>query len=275
MGNINAPTIEYYESFANEMQGKFRRVSQLTTHRPSSGDYHEEIIRNILRNFLSKRFSVKTGFIFGEQGVSSQIDIMIVDENEPMAYIFQEGDFAIVMPKAVVATIEVKTDINLTQFNECITKIAQVKEALEFPTSITSILFSFDGGTNSSTTLGNWLSSSVCQQYKDKKQLAPNMIMFFSKEVMLLPYSDAPGHSPSPGKYKKIVKNGENSNLQASHLSIMLALIVNSCISKNFRDTHYFPTEQADKLIREEQIQESQESFHLGEGLIPNSTSTG
>jgi hypothetical protein len=269
MGNINAPATEYYESFANEMLSKLRRVSQLITHRPSAGNYHEEILRNILRNFLSKRFSVKTGFIFGEENVSSQIDIMIIDENEPMAYIFQEGDFAIVMPKAVVATIEVKTNIYAQQFDESVDKIAQIKQLFEFPTSVACILFSFDGGTNQNTTLSKWLSSDICKKYKDKKQLSPDSILFFSNKLMLLPVGDAPNHSPSPGKYKKIISiNGEDDNLQAAHLSILLAQIINSCIGKNFRDSHRFPTEQADKLISQDKIKESEEKFYFGEGLV-------
>src|SRR3989338_2723259 len=129
MANINAPQIEYFESFANEITSKFRRLQNLVDHPTASGDYHEEILRTVLRNFLSKRFSVKKGFIYaGPEKVSKQIDLLVVDENSPAAYIFQEGDFAIVMPEAVVAVMEIKTTLNAPDFDFSIQNIASAKQ---------------------------------------------------------------------------------------------------------------------------------------------------
>src|SRR3989338_6665288 len=124
MANINAPRIEYFESFANEILSKFRRLQSIVGHPTTSGDYHEEIIRTVLRNFLSKRFSVKKGFIYASQDkVSKQIDLIVIDENSPAAYIFQEGDFAIVIPQAVVAVMEVKTTLNAPNFDQALENI--------------------------------------------------------------------------------------------------------------------------------------------------------
>jgi hypothetical protein len=91
----------YYDSFAKEIISKFQRVRSLVSHNPTNGEYHEEILKVVLKNFLSKRFSVKTGFVYkNEFEVSNQVDIMIVDEYRVSAYIYQEGDFAIVRPSA-------------------------------------------------------------------------------------------------------------------------------------------------------------------------------
>ncbi|QQR52000.1 hypothetical protein IPG36_05360 [bacterium] len=92
MANIKSAEISYYDSFAAEMMGKFQRLAKLVNHGGINGDYHEEILRTVLRNFLSKRYSVKTGFIYQDsEHVSKQVDILIIDENVPAAYIFQEG----------------------------------------------------------------------------------------------------------------------------------------------------------------------------------------
>jgi len=53
----------YYSSFSSELLAKFRRVGHLVAHNSTTGTYHEEILRSVLRNFLPKRFSVKTGLV--------------------------------------------------------------------------------------------------------------------------------------------------------------------------------------------------------------------
>ena len=276
MGNITAPSIEYYKSFADEMQGKFRRVNQLTPHGPSIGNYHEEIVRSVLRNFLSKRFSVITGFIYGEEGkVSSQIDILIVDENSPIGYVFQEGDFAIVMPEAVAAVVEVKSTIDCDTFDESIDKIATVKSFNKFPSSITGIIFSFDGGTKNDKTIASWLTSKTCKKFKDKKELAPDTIMFFMKEVMLLPHSEIPNQAPPLGIYKRLTSLTKNGDIKAAQLSILLALIVNACIRKDTSGViHRFPVVQANRLFQAEEVDVTSTKFSIGEGIVNGQKNT-
>jgi hypothetical protein len=100
----------YYSPFAAELLAKFRRVGNLVSHNATTGHYREEILCSVLRNFLSKRYSVKTGFIYkNEAEVSRQIDVLVVDEDIATAYLYQEGDLAIVRPRSVVGAIEVKT----------------------------------------------------------------------------------------------------------------------------------------------------------------------
>jgi len=120
-GSVNT----YFDSFAAELSAKFRRIGHLVANTGATGDYHEEILRVVLRNFLSRRFSVKTGFVYrDEDAVSNQIDIMIVDEYDGTAYIHQEGDFAIVRPRSVVAVIEVKTILDRQRFDQAVANVA-------------------------------------------------------------------------------------------------------------------------------------------------------
>ena len=112
---------QYFDSFAEELLAKFRRVGHLVSHNPTSGDYHEEILRVVLRNFVSKRYSVKTGFVYeNDTEVSNQVDVLVVDKYHASAYIYQEGDFAIVRPHATVAAIEIKTVLSATEFDKAL-----------------------------------------------------------------------------------------------------------------------------------------------------------
>ena len=61
----NSINQKYFESFANELAGKFRRINHLTTNaRVAIGNYHEEILKVAIKNFLSDRYTVKTGYIY-------------------------------------------------------------------------------------------------------------------------------------------------------------------------------------------------------------------
>jgi len=102
----------FYLSIANELSAKLRRVAAFVDHGPSIGSYHEEALKTVLRSILPERFGLRTGFAFSAKlGASQQGDILVIDENHPGAYHFREGEFAVVLPDAIVAVIEVKTKL--------------------------------------------------------------------------------------------------------------------------------------------------------------------
>lgn len=250
MANNNAPKIEYFESFAEEIASKFGRLKHLVEkHNPTQGDYHEEILRTVLRNFLSKRFSVKKGFIYagpGENQVSKQIDLIIVDENSPIAYIFQEGDFAIVTPEAVVAVMEVKTTLNRSKdFIESIENISRAKSLMEFagkyPANLTGIVFAYNG-VPGDKKIDNWLKNQKLAKFQGKEVMTPEAIMFFSarrSDNGLLVRGNQEMRIEHGGKYyypliggKTEIKQGMDS--QAARLSFILYMIQMACEHKEF-----------------------------------------
>lgn len=104
--------IDLFKSLAAEMVAKYKRLNYFTNHPGSIGTYHETLLKSTLRQFLPKRYSLKTGFVYIDGQVSNQIDILIIDELEPTSYYFQEEDLVVVHPDAVVSAIEVKTTLN-------------------------------------------------------------------------------------------------------------------------------------------------------------------
>ncbi|MDO8487551.1 MAG: hypothetical protein Q7S45_04605 [Candidatus Curtissbacteria bacterium] len=271
MANINAPKVEYFESFAQEVQSKFRRIKELTANKVASGDYHEEVIRTILRNFLTKRFSVKTGFIFrNDQEVSNQIDIIVIDESSPAAYLFQEGDFAIVLPEAVIAVIEVKTSLKAGDFDQAIRNVASVKA---LSTTIKGIVFGYDGTSPLNKNLHNWFTREAAAELKGKESLGPDAIFFFDAGSLLMRF-DEEGRPAVGGLYYKRLYRDESGERGASdtgwQLSIILAIILGACEGADFRKTHYFSDTIADKLIQMEGASASLDRFSFGDGLSAN-----
>ena len=270
MANINAPKIEYFESFANEITNKFRRLQSLTRHSTASGDYHEEILRVVLRNFLSKRFSVKKGFVYAGSGkVSKQVDIIIVDENCPAAYIFQEGDFAVILPQAVVAIIEVKTSLDASKFDQAIENISSVKSLMEFPANLTGIVFGFDGTKPTDKILNNWFKRPIPSSFKNKEVTTPDAIMFFSNNTLLVRCNDNVKIGPDGRYYHRLCGSNEQSfqiDGIAFQMSAILAMIINACEQKEFTQSHYFSDRQGSQLMQAERGDLSLERFSFGEG---------
>ena len=275
MGNINAPSVDYFESFASEIESKFQRIKNLVTHRASSGDYHEEIIRTILRTFLTKRYSVKKGFIYaGEGNVSNQLDILIIDENSPAAYLFQEEDFAIVIPSSVVAFMEVKTTLNAPDFDTAIQNIESAKKLLEFPHTIPGIVFGYDGTKPSDDILDNWFKRPIPATFKDKEKnlLAPNAFMFFTDGQLLVRYTKEGKWELGGEYYHRIlrddsVKRDKSVSDTGWQISLILAMIISACEFREMKKTHFFQDGVAGKLIQSEGSGISHSRFAFGEGL--------
>lgn len=273
MANINAPKIEYFESYANEIASKFRRLQNIVGHPVASGDYHEEVLREILRNFLSKRFSVKKGFIYaGSDNVSRQMDVMIIDENCPAAYIFQEGDFAVVLPQAVVAVMEVKTTFRAAEFDMAIENIASAKKLMEFPGNVTGIVFGFDGTKPTDNTLDKWFKRPVPALFWGEEVNAPDAIMFFSTETLLVRCNDHL-RIGTDGKYYHRIGDSSapdldlNINGIAFQVSVILAMLIAACEKKEFMQSHQFINSQTPRLLQAERSRLSVERFSFGYGM--------
>jgi hypothetical protein len=272
MGNINAPEIEYFESFANEIASKFQRVKHLVDHRVSSGNYHEVILRTVLRNFLSKRYSVKTGFIYKDNDhVSNQMDILVIDENTPAAYIFQEDDFVIVMPNAVVAAIEVKTTLNAADFDTAIENIASAKRLYDLPAQLRTIIFSYQGTQASAANLDAWFKRDAAVTIKDEPVLGPHAISFFEQRTLMMRFNPTTNAINDGHNYRKIFQydNEPDKNENGWHLSLLLALVLGACESREVTLTGRFLGEShASKLIQAQSSFVDEQGYSLGVGGV-------
>lgn len=228
--------IKFFESIAKEIEGKFRRISHiLQKANLKSGEYHEEILRSTLGNFLSARFSVKTGYIWlNDEKQSKQIDILIIDENCPFGYLFKEKDFAIVRPEAVVAVIEVKTVLKYEQLVEGFENIYSAKslkkEALGHYGHILGIVFGYESNkTIDNQLLDKWFKSEEIAKFeKEVAALWPDVLFFFQNNTYLLKDQNALKRNTNKEYYYRLYKDRQR-NLKAWQLSLMIAAILTAC----------------------------------------------
>ena len=271
MGSIQHLEPSYFDGFASELNGKFQRLRHLTDHDYSSGNYHEEILRGVLRNFLTKRYSVKTGFIFKEEHeVSKQLDIIIVDENAPAAYVFQEGDFAVVMPEAVVAVIEVKTTLGSVEYDLALDNIASAKKLFENPISHPGIIFGYRSSTDdrrmTDKIIANWFKRPSTQSLKHPLDVnGPDALIWLNDNFSMLRYNFETQKINDGMQFHRFQNPQQETGWQ---LSVLLAIVVGACEQGEFDRTHYFGINLANRLLQLGVTDVSDEGYCWSEGQI-------
>ncbi len=225
--NINQ---KYIESFANELSSKFRRINHLTTSaRTAIGNYHEEVLRVAIQNFLSRRYSIKTGYIyFDSDNISNQMDILIIDENYTFSYLFQEGNFAIVKPDAVVCAIEVKSVLNKKNFEEAFLNITRAKEVKQksLTGSLTGLIFGYESPTTSNDWLEKCFLSETLNTVTDKESFWPNSILFFDKADLLIFDTQGSNDKDKNKYYSRLYKDTGLSNRKSFEVNKSYKLAV-------------------------------------------------
>jgi hypothetical protein len=123
---------------SQELLSQMNRLSNWIddAHFPSTGEYLESLLRSHLRRRLPDRFSVSTGFISSlerknaetfERYVSRQFDIIVWDstENPPL---FENDEFAVVMPQSCYAVIEVTHSLTSAKIHQDLEKLDSLSE---------------------------------------------------------------------------------------------------------------------------------------------------
>ena len=117
----------YHRSLTDEIYSLKNRIRDLVNHWGTDGEHKEVALRSILRRHLPESVLVGRGFIVTPNSASTQIDILIVDDNKPT--LFKDGDLLIVTPDAVRAVIEVKTALRSPQImKDALVKLAEVEK---------------------------------------------------------------------------------------------------------------------------------------------------
>lgn len=219
------PTItdeNFFKSLAKELDSKLNRINSLIGNHPvGKGNYHEYILRDLISNFLPKRYSLKTGFIyFDENNVSPQIDLMVIDEYETPCILAQYDNFVIVYPEAVCCIIEVKTTLKKREFQDANYLIREVKDLFinKAHLPIGGLIFGFTGQALTTTTLNNWYQSlSVCD-----KKLYPDSILCLNKGFIQFRNLN----TATWGHYFVL---GDDDELKWKSLSVFLSSILKCC----------------------------------------------
>ena len=250
---------KYYESVAAELLAKVGRLNHFTTHRPSIGAFHEAVLRTAIRQILSERFAIRTGFTFSEDmSLSRQFDILIIDESEPSSYFFKEGDFVVVHPDCVACAIEVKTMFSKEAFigaAENIYSLKRASEVAECKYITPGIVFAYDGPEFTPERLHDWYRDV---KVPDEMKYYPDTILCLTKGRIDCVRDDM--FSARPGA--RCTLGEPEGQPKAKSLSVFLAFIRKFMEVKAGKDGN--PFVHADI----EGLQWTAEYFRYGKGML-------
>lgn len=263
----------YYFSIAEEIRSKIDRLKHLVPKgNLASGEYHEEIIRNTLRNFLPDRYSVKRGYIYLKDGVvSQQTDIIIIDENEPYSYLFKDRDLVVVRPESVIAAIEVKTTLDINEFEKSFKNIFNTKlikkKSLGYYGHIFGGVIGFKTNVKkfNNKRLDSWFKKI---RHSDPQEahaiLWPDVFLFFD-EGMLLFNDHSKQFDNQREYYYKLFRANAESDI-AWQLTLFITLIIAMCENEDNRKAHLLVPAKVIKNFDFSIAQRSHDRFRPEEG---------
>lgn len=134
---------KFWTSIGDEIDSLKEKIENLIgyNHLQTSGEYLEEILREIIRRHIPRNFTVGSGFIVDydkdidtretEKRVSFQIDILIFDNQYPILY--ETNNVYFVPQQSVVGIIEVKKTLNEKILRESLFKMNYNSRILKIP----------------------------------------------------------------------------------------------------------------------------------------------
>lgn len=246
----------YFKGLAQEVLSKIGRLNHFTKHGPSIGAFHEQVLKNVIKNLLPNRFSVKTGIVYASpESYSNQIDIMIIDENVPSAYLFKEGDFCVVQPDAVICTIEVKTKLDAEKFQNAIENCYSViKTGQMIDRIIHTFVFAYQTNNNFKEALSGWYQEA---DIPDDHKSYPDGIYCFGQGVLqFVPYRER-------NTWGHYLKKEQGKEINSSVLSMFLSEIKEVSEMKTNTRKFPFPYATPSDLLIEDGL------YKYGKGFVP------
>ena len=169
------PFESYFQQINDEFNLTSTRLKRLIKNRVALGAENEVILREFLKNYIPKHYSVGHGFILNSSDeIINQCDIIIYDSSF-FSPLFKQGDFVVLQPEAVMSVIEVKTKIKPGK-SFLSSAIDNIRSARKLNSRISGIIFAY-GGSYPVTILND-----IAEYYKDNK---PNLKEVFELMVNL------------------------------------------------------------------------------------------
>jgi hypothetical protein len=128
---ITVDTVSYLLTWGEEVAVRSNRVRNLigSAHWPSDGAYKEYLLRELLQRHLPRYLDTARGFVrpmLDSNMCSPEIDILVTDSSRHVP-LFNEGALQIVVPTAVLATIEVKSTYSTQTLKDSLTNTSRVR----------------------------------------------------------------------------------------------------------------------------------------------------
>jgi hypothetical protein len=118
---------KYYQGILGRIRAEVDAINSLFAHQGLKGEGNENVLRELLRQFIGKRYAVGSGVVIDHTGgVSRQCDTVLYD-NHLYPSLFSMTSMHLYPIDVVYATIEVKTTLTSTEAAKAIDNLASVR----------------------------------------------------------------------------------------------------------------------------------------------------
>ncbi len=189
-----------------------------------SGLYHEHVLREVLKDHLTSIFSVKTGYVKEEWGVSGQQDILVLDERIANGYLMKYGQFAVVRPQMARASVQTKTSLNsVAEFTSAIRNLITLKQLYITPATFGGPISGIVCFRRQSDTSEEFLHKVFAEFTKNEGQHMPDFLYVQSDGLLLMRKQEEDEFI-----YRALI-TGKEQNDAAWQLSVIISLILDVC----------------------------------------------
>jgi hypothetical protein len=117
---------DYFKSISAECKALENRVRYFINdgHWLTDGEWKESVLRTMITRSCPQNISVGRGFILTETGCSTQIDVLLYDNTQPVLY--RDGDLVFITPSACKAIIEVKSTYTAQIYREASVSVSNI-----------------------------------------------------------------------------------------------------------------------------------------------------
>jgi len=118
---------KYWDLRVQSMSARLEAALEIIHHNPTRGTLAENLLRDLLSEFLPQRWGVGSGFVVDPAGqCSRQIDILIYDlfGRTP---IYRDGSLVVATTRMARVALEIKSQLDADSIPEALTNIASVK----------------------------------------------------------------------------------------------------------------------------------------------------
>jgi hypothetical protein len=118
----------YFTDVAAELERKSQAIRRdFATHRGAGGSNRENLIADVLRDYLPREFGIDTGLITAANGQFSNQSDLIVTDHSWNAPFYPSGPNRIWLVEAVYALLEVKTNLTVPEIADAVNKCRRFK----------------------------------------------------------------------------------------------------------------------------------------------------
>lgn len=182
---------EYWQLRMGGATSRLRAAQRIVSHPGARGSLAENLLRELIREFLPQRWAVGTGFIMdAERGRSNQVDLIIYDQLTASP-VYRDGELVILPPNTARVAVEVKSKLDAERIPQSFGNICSVKHV---DPAVTGLVFGYDGvqaGTFRDHVLA-WEKGRGKQDRDDWPDRVFNMAQNFLMVPRLAPHPGGP-----------------------------------------------------------------------------------